>query len=128
MNKIYASAEQGLRHVFVHGLKLKASIGVFDFEKTRKQMVIIHVDLMVKEGKPHDDQIENVVDYKKIVTDIENLIAAGHVLLVETLAEKIAEKCLEVKDVKRALVKVEKPEAFVHAASVGVSIERMQND
>ncbi len=122
----YANAEQNLRHVFVHGLKLKASIGIFDHEKTRLQVVIISVDLMVAENEPHDDQIENVVCYKKVVDDIEKLIAAGHVLLVETLAEQIADKCLEASDVKRVLVKVEKPEAFIHANSVGVSVERMQ--
>lgn len=122
----YANAELGLRHVFVHGLKLKASIGIFEHEKARKQMVIISVDLMALEGAPHDDQIENVVDYKKIVNDIEHLIASGHVLLVETLAEQIADLCLKTKDVKRVSVKVEKPDAFIHVASVGVTVERVQ--
>lgn len=122
----YANAEQNLRHVFVHGLKLKASIGIFEHEKLRKQMVIISVDLSVVEGLPHDDQIENVVCYKQIVEAIEGIIEAGHVLLVETLAENIADKCLQTKDVKRVFVKVEKPEAFAHAAAVGVTVERIQ--
>ena len=123
----YANAAKGLRHVFVHGLKLKASIGIFDHEKARKQVVIISVDLVVTEGDAHHDQIENVVCYKKIVNDIEDLISAGHVLLVETLAEQIADKCLETDDVMRVLVKVEKPEAFIHAASVGVTVERVRH-
>ncbi|NRA87948.1 MAG: dihydroneopterin aldolase [Rhizobiales bacterium] len=123
----YANAAKGLRHVFVHGLKLKASIGIFDDEKARKQVVIISVDLVVTEGDAHNDQIENVVCYKKIVNDIEELIGAGHVLLVETLAEQIADKCLETDDVMRVLVKVEKPEAFIHAASVGVTVERVRH-
>ena len=123
----YANAAKGLRHVFVHGLKLKASIGIFDDEKARKQVVIISVDLVVTDGDAHYDQIENVVCYKKIVNDIEDLISAGHVLLVETLAEQIADKCLETDDVMRVLVKVEKPEAFIHAASVRVTVERVRH-
>ncbi|MCJ8324454.1 MAG: dihydroneopterin aldolase [Rhizobiales bacterium] len=121
-----ADQQQNLRHIFVHGLKLKASIGVYDHEKTRQQMVIISVDLAVAETTPHHDDIENVVCYKTIVNQIEAYIAAGHVQLVETMAEQIADICLKNPQVKRVLVKIEKPEAFAHATSVGVIIERLQ--
>jgi dihydroneopterin aldolase len=121
-----ADKQQNLRHIFVHGLKLKASIGVYDHEKTRKQMVLISVDLAVVENTPHNDDIENVVCYKTIVDQIEAYIATGHVQLVETMAEQIADICLKNNQVKRVLVKIEKPEAIAHATGVGVIIERLQ--
>lgn len=121
-----ADKQQNLRHIFVHGLKLKASIGVYDHEKTRKQMVIISVDLAVTENTPHNDDIEYVVCYKTIVNKIEAYIEAGHVQLVETMAEQIADICLQNPQVKRVLVKIEKPEAFAHVTAVGVIIERLQ--
>lgn len=121
-----ANKEKNLRHIFVHGLKLKASIGVYDYEKTRKQMVVIGVDLAVSENKPHNDDIENVVCYKTIVNQIEVYIESGHVQLVETMAEQIADICLNNSLVKRVLVKIEKPEAIAHATGVGVIIERLQ--
>ncbi|MBL1420436.1 MAG: dihydroneopterin aldolase [Alphaproteobacteria bacterium] len=122
----FANADKNERHVFIHGMKLKASIGIFDHEKARKQMIIIDVDLVV-DDVPHDDDIENVVNYKLIVEDIEAYVEAGHVLLVEAMAEKIADICLKDEKVKRALVKIEKPEAFIHVGGVGVAVERCRD-
>lgn len=126
MSSDFANADQALRHIFIHGLKLKASIGIFDHEKARKQMVIIDVDLAVAEGDALEENIENVVNYKIIVEDIETYVETGHVQLVETMAEQIADICLRDKRVKTALVKIEKPEAFIHVGAVGVSVERHQ--
>lgn len=126
MSLNFANADNNERHVFIHAMKLKASIGIFDHEKARKQMIIIDVDLTV-DDVPHEDDIENVVNYKLIVEDIEAYVEAGHVLLVESMADKIAEICLKDKLVKRALVKIEKPEAFIHVGAVGVSVERCRN-
>lgn len=122
----YANAAKNERHVFIHGMKLKASIGIFDHEKARKQMIIVSVDLVVDESVPHEGDIENVVNYKIIVDEIEQYVENGHVLLVETMAEEIAEICLADKLVKRAVVKIEKPEAFIHVGAVGVTVERLQ--
>lgn len=126
MSSDFANAEQNLRHIFIHGMKLKASIGIFDHEKARKQMVIISVDLAVEQGEALEENIDNVVNYKIIVEDIESYVESGHVLLVETMAEKIADICLRDNRVKRVLVKIEKPEAFIHVGAVGVSVERLQ--
>lgn len=127
MSLDFANSELGLRHVFIHGMKLKASIGIFDHEKARKQMIIISADLAVDEGEPYEDDIEKVVNYKTIVENIEAYVEAGHVLLVETMAERIADICLADKLVKRVLVKIEKPEAFIHVGAVGVSVEKRQS-
>ena len=52
------------------------------------------------------------------------IIAAGHINLVETLAERIADFCLSDRRVAAARVRVEKSGAVVEAAGVGVEIER----
>jgi dihydroneopterin aldolase len=46
------------------------------------------------------------------------------VLLVETLAERMAAVALEDPRVERARVTVEKPDAFPDVAGVGVVVER----
>ena len=55
------------------------------------------------------------------------IVAEGHTLLVETLAEKIALAALVDPRVARARVSVEKPDAFTEAAGVGVIVERMRD-
>jgi len=114
-------------HIFINGLELETILGVHEYEKRRKQTIIVHADLMVSEaGRQVDDEIENVVCYQDVVNNIKDIAGSGHVHLVETLAELIASKCLEDPRVLSARIRIEKPEAFDDVASVGVEIERTQ--
>ena len=120
-----ASAGARVRHVFVRDLDLMALIGIYDHEKVNAQRIIVNVDLSVQEVEgPMSDEIDHVVSYEIVVKKIEAIVAAGHVNLVETLAEKFAESCLKDKRVLAARVRIEKPDIIPNARSVGVEIER----
>lgn len=121
-----ADARAGLRHVFVRDLELSARIGVYDHERRGPQRIRINLDLAVREGGvPLEDRLDNVVCYEVVLERVRAIVAAGHVNLVETLAERIAEACLEDSRVRRALVRVEKLDVFADAGSVGVTLERL---
>jgi 7,8-dihydroneopterin aldolase/epimerase/oxygenase len=120
-----ASAGARVRHVFVRDLDLMALIGIYDHEKVKPQRIVVNVDLSVQEvAGPMSDEIDHVVSYEIVVKKIEAIVAAGHVNLVETLAEKFAEACLRDKRVLAARVRIEKPDIIANARSVGVEIER----
>lgn len=120
-----ADAKRRIRHVFVRDLELNANIGVYHREKGQLQPVRINVDLTVEETDGEvGDRLENVVDYGAVVDGIKNILAGGHLNLVETLAEKIAAHCLLDKRVKVARVRIEKLKIIAEAQSVGVEIER----
>jgi 7,8-dihydroneopterin aldolase/epimerase/oxygenase len=120
-----ADAENGVRHVFVRDLVVQAEIGVHRHEKRRRQSVRINIDLTVKESsQPLDDRVENVVDYESLVEGVRALIGAGHINLVETLAEQIAGLALSDNRVLSTRVRVEKIQVMKDAESVGVEIER----
>ena len=122
-----ASAASGLRHVFVRDLDLMALIGIYEHEKTDPQRIIVNIDLSVMEGDgPQGDDIGHVVSYEIVVKKVEQIIAEGHINLVETLCEKIAAACLRDKRVVAARVRVEKPDIIKNARSVGVEIERQR--
>ena len=88
-----------------------------------------NIDLTVREGDVEiDDRFENVVCYEEVVKKVETIVSAGHINLVETLAEDIAAACLEDARVFVARVRVEKLAAIKNAASVGVEIERIRAD
>jgi dihydroneopterin aldolase len=72
------------------------------------------------------DELGRVVDYEAIVNRVRAIVAAGHVQLVETLAERLAESCLSDQRVLSARVRVEKLDVFADAASAGVEVERRQ--
>ena len=120
-----ADARRRIRHVFVRDLELNANIGVYHREKGQLQPVRINVDLTVEETEGEvDDKLANVVDYGAVVDGIKDILAGGHLNLVETLAEKIAAHCLADSRVKVARVRIEKLKVIAEAHSVGVEIER----
>lgn len=122
-----ADATRSFRHVFVRDLEIKAMLGIYEHEKLSPQRVVINIDLTVKErGEPLEDDISNVVSYEKIVDLVKEIVATGHVHLVETLAEMIAARCLENDWITGVRVRVEKPDIIPEARSVGVEIERLR--
>jgi dihydroneopterin aldolase len=120
------------RKMFIRDLVLNASIGVYAHEHAARQRVRINLDLTVADetGEPVSraavgrDELSRVVDYEAIVIRARAIVAAGHVQLVETLAERLASACLEDQRVLTARVRVEKLDVFADAASAGVEIER----
>lgn len=125
MTDIIANAGQGLRHVFIRDLVLSGSIGVYRHERETRQRVRINLDLAVFEGAADlTDSLRNVVCYETIANAVRALVAARHVNLVETLAERIAALCLDDARVRSVRVRVEKLDVFPDATSVGVEIER----
>jgi dihydroneopterin aldolase len=122
-----ASGKNRLRHVFVRDLEIMALLGVHEQEKREAQRIIVNIDLSVSEGLAElADDIGNVVSYEAVVRGIEAIVAQGHVHLVETLAERIAEVCLRDERVSAARVRIEKPDIIPNAGSVGIEIERLQ--
>ena len=87
--------------------------------------VRINIDLSVEENLEVDDEdVGSVVCYDQIVRRVKIILGAGHIQLVETMAERIADMCLQDHRVKGARVRVEKLEIMAEAESVGVEIER----
>jgi dihydroneopterin aldolase len=117
----------GVRHVFVRDMVLQAAIGVYAHEHGSKQRVRVNVDLAVTETGIGLDQLDQVVSYESVVKQVRAIVGAGHVKLVETLAERIGAACLEDGRVLRARVRVEKLDVFDDTAAVGVTIERCKS-
>ena len=116
---------RGHRRVLVRDLEIIASVGVFEHEKRYEQRIIISADLFVRDDYDGvSDRISDVLDYSKVVDGISRLVQSGHVNLIETLAERIADHCLADPRVAGVRVRIEKPEAMPSCRSVGIEIER----
>lgn len=122
-----APATDGARavKVFVRGVEVSASIGVHPHERESRQRVLVDVELDLGAlPATKKDRLAETVDYQAVAKAVEDLAREGHVQLVETLAERIAQWCLKDKRVVAAKVRVEKPEALVNAAGAGCEITR----
>jgi dihydroneopterin aldolase len=111
--------------VVVRDLVLPCSIGIYDYERQQLQRVRFNVELDVADpGSFASDEFARVLNYETVVSGIKGLVAAGHIDLVETLAERIAGLCLDDPRSMAATVTVEKLDVFPEAEAVGVSIVR----
>ena len=116
---------QSVRRVFVKDLVLAALIGIHRHEKDGRQRVRINLEMEVVETEqPVQDRLADVVCYEDVVTAIRGIVSAGHINLVESLAELVADSCLMNPRVIKVQVRVEKLDVFADASSVGVEIER----
>jgi dihydroneopterin aldolase len=111
--KVVRSEAKPLDRVFMHDLVLDVEIGVYTHEKgvTQRVRFSVDVDLLPASAGLGDD-IRNAFDYDIIVKGIKDLVARGHINLVETLAEDVASHCL----------------AHPRAASVKVTIEKLDKE
>ena len=120
-----------LRCVFLRDLVTLARIGVYPHEEGTRQRVRVNIAFGVSDeasgtGIDRDD-LSRTVSYERVVQLVRGIIAAGHVRLVETLAERIALGVLAEARVRVVRVRVEKLDVFAELDSVGVEIERWQD-
>jgi len=112
--------------VFVRGLKVDAQIGVYDHEHGRVQPLIVDVELDVNAS--HCERLGDTVNYEMVGEAARAIAAEGHIDLVETFAERLAQACFFDHRVTRARVRVEKPLALApHAAAAGVEITAVRS-
>jgi len=109
--------------VFMHDLVQDVEIGVYTNEKgvTQRVRFSVDVDLMPTTAALNDD-IGRAFDYDTIVKGIKDIIARGHINLVETLAERIAQHCLAHPRAAQVTVMIEKLDK--EPGAVGVEIVR----
>jgi FolB domain-containing protein len=70
------------------------------------------------------DRFEDAVDYRAIKKRVLAMVEGSQCFLIECLAEKVAEVCLQNAKVERVTVRVSKPSALRFAKSVAVEITR----
>ncbi len=121
-----ADAVRGKRHMFLRDMILQASVGVHPIEHQARQRIRVNVDLTIPEDEAAGaaDELADVVDYEVLARRIRAAVAVGHVRLVETLADRLAEICLADPRVEAARIRIEKLDIFPDMAAAGVEIER----
>jgi dihydroneopterin aldolase len=110
----------------VRNLVLSASIGVYPSEHEAVQRIRLNLDFAVADEGAGRDILSRVVDYEAVANRARAIVASGHVKLVETLAERIADAVLAEPRILRVRVRVEKLDVFADAESVGIEIERIR--
>ena len=116
--------------VKIRRLLVDMFIGVHEHEKRSKQRVAIDVELELDYPAEGFSKgiYKNVACYETLVNKIKNLAKEGHVVLVETFADKIADISLDDERVISAAIHVEKLDIFSDCAAVGATIKKSRNE
>ena len=111
-NRGFAGA--GTQILTLTGLRFVANLGILEHEKSSPQP--IQVDAELNQGTqpllPHDDDINHVLDYRKVRQIIIDECTAEHVNLLETLIGKLAHRLMQLPGVIGVRVKIAKLEIF----------------
>jgi dihydroneopterin aldolase len=104
----------GTQILTLTGLRFDANLGILDHEKTAPQP--IQVDAELNQGTqpllPHDDDISQVLDYRKVRQIIIDECTAEHVNLLESLIGKLTRRLMQLPGVIGVRVKIAKLEIF----------------
>lgn len=114
-----------LDKVFIEQLEVITTIGAYDWEQEIKQKLVLTIEMAHDNRKPgKSDDVEDALDYAKVSQAVLNHIEGGKFLLVERVAEEVAQLIMKRFSVPWIKVHLTKPGAVPQAKGVGVIIER----
>jgi D-erythro-7,8-dihydroneopterin triphosphate epimerase len=117
--------DRPLDRILIRDLRFRCIIGVNPDERREKQDVVVNVELLADlRAASNSDDMNDTVDYSRVKKQIVAMGEQSDCLLVERLAQKVADICLADERIAEARVLVEKPSALRFARSVGVEILR----
>ena len=116
------------RRLFLRHFEIMMNIGVYESEKKGPQRVLINVDVYVPltDNTPKEDKLLEVVDYNLMRDTIHSIAAVGHIHLLETLCDKIADTLMQHKLIRAVGISAEKPDVYPDSEGVGVEILRIK--
>ncbi len=115
--------------IFVHGLRVEATIGVHRWERQLPRPLLIDLDLQVDtRAAAASDAVADAVDYAAVAALVTRVATEQQPALLETLADALARALFEQFAIQALRLAVHKPGAVAGVKSVGVEIERRRED
>jgi dihydroneopterin aldolase len=130
MTKTTDGHDESLDRLTISGIEGFGHHGVFEAERRDGQLFLADLVLAVDtRAAARSDDLQDTVDYGSLVASVVKAIESDPVDLIEKLAERIADTCLEDGRVRSVEVTVHKPQAPVDAtvADVALTITRKQS-
>lgn len=122
------TGEARVDKIVLSGLRANPVIGVYPAERTRRQAVVIDVEIGLDlSGAAASDALEDTVNYAEIEERILHLAEESRFLLIERLAGAVGELVLEYPPVEQVRVRVAKPGAARFARAVAVEVTTGRN-
>ncbi|QBX54969.1 dihydroneopterin aldolase [Nocardioides seonyuensis] len=107
----------------IHGIECFAHHGVFDFERREGQVFVVDLVLGLDTAPAaRSGELKDTVHYGTLVEAVKSAVERDPVDLVETVAQRIADVCLEDRRVEWARITLHKPDAPIEATFRDVAL------
>lgn len=118
------------QRIFFKRLALDARIGILEHELRQTQPLHIDAEIDIQTTQQvNDNDINTVLDYRKIRSIIIEEATRQHIHLVEALGEMIGHRLLsEFNEITRVQLRISKPQAFSDCEGVGIEYVGTRSD
>ena len=108
------ATNKGTQTLHLAGLRFSANLGILESEKTQSQPIQVDAELNLgtQPLMPTDDEINHVLDYRKVRQIIIEECTERHIYLLESLIGKLAVRLMQLPGVLGVRVKIAKLEIF----------------
>lgn len=111
--------------VFIHNLDVDTVIGVYDWERSIRQTLRFDLEMATDIARAaQSDDLAHALDYKAVADRITEFVSACDYLLIERVAEEVAQLVMAEFGVAWLRLKLAKPTALLGDTNVGLIIER----
>jgi dihydroneopterin aldolase len=124
-NSLLKPSGKSMDIVYIRDLKIDTVIGIYDWERDVKQTVSLDLEMAtdIRKAAATDD-INDTLNYKAVAKRLIAFVGESNFLLVETMAEQIAQIVLQEFNVPWLRLRLSKPGAVRGSQDVGLVIER----
>ncbi|MEL6950036.1 MAG: dihydroneopterin aldolase [Pseudomonadota bacterium] len=111
--------------VVIEGLEITCVIGAWEWERHITQKLVVDLAMGTDiAAAAASDALSDAVNYAAVAERVEAFVVETEAVLIERLAEGIAQLVLAEFGVSRVSVRVAKPGAVRAASTVAIEIER----
>lgn len=111
--------------ITISGLQVHSLIGVYDWEREAKQMLLVDIELQLDLQKAADsDDVADTIDYAAVAKCLEAVADASQFQLLEALAKAMLDALFDNFPVFNATLALVKPEILPNASRVAVQLSR----
>lgn len=105
--------EEKLTEIEIKNMRVRAILGVNDWERKKKQDIIISIRFIYDAAAAiSDDDIKEAVNYKGITKNVLGFVENSKYFLIETLVDTLFEMVSSLTGVRNTHITVEKPHAL----------------
>ena len=111
--------------IFIEELVVFAQIGVYDWEQQIKQKLIFDLEMEWDSRQAaQTDDVQYCLNYAEVSQFVMDYVQSKPFLLIERVANEVAEQLQQRFGIKWLRLKLSKPKAVAQASNVGIVIER----